>query len=537
MLDPESARQDLFGRPLAHRMVSGRPTEATESDNWSGLVTSAPGIEGAEGTWTVPSVGGAAGTASASWVGVDGVTNSDLIQTGTSQDPASGYSAWWEILPAPAVTIASPGGSPAPVSPGDQMVARVSEVRPGTWSIYLADRTAGWSFQQDFAYSGPGTSAEWIEEAPMIGGTQTSPADFGSVGFGRTGIYGDFAGQTGWFATDMSAADEVEMVDPAGHVLATASAPAASPGGGQEFTDTFVLPPGPPTALVATAGGAATAAGEGVELSWQPPGGDGGLPVESYIVEQLRASGSPVVVGSTSTPSAAITDLSPGATYGFEVTATNAGGWSSSPSSPVTVTLPPATSSPTTAAAALGPPGQPVASPTGPGEATVSWDPPSSPALGQGAIEGYFVTAHLLGGRGRTVFSRTTAVRIAGLPAGAFEFTATAVGPDGEGPPSEPSAPVEIADPPVEVSVTRPAPLNGPGTISIRVTTDRPGLKVVLYDEPFAATSFFPRATATTAATAAGDGTALIRVELSRTNRFYVVAGGVRSDVVTAKVS
>ncbi len=518
-------------------MVSGRPTEATESDNWSGLVTSGTGIEGAEGAWTVPAVSGAAGTASGSWVGVDGVTNSDLIQTGTSQDPGSGYSAWWEILPAPAVTIAAPDGSPAPVSPGDQMAARVSEVGPGTWSIYLADRTAGWSFQQDFAYSGPGTSAEWIEEAPMIDGTQSSPADFGSVGFGRTGIYGDFAGQTGWFATDMTAADEVDMVGSAGHVLAAAGAPGASPGGGQDFTDTFVLPPEPPTGLVAVATGAATATGAGVELYWQPPGGDGGLPVETYILERLRAGGSPVVVGSTSSPSATLTGLSPGSTYRFEVIATNAGGWSSPPSSPATVTLPAATSSATTAAAALGPPGQPVASPTGPGEATVSWDPPSSPVLGQGAIEGYFVTAHLLGGRGRTVFSRTTTVTMSGLPAGSFEFTATAVGSAGEGAPSEPSAPVEITDPPVEVFVSSPAPLSDPGMVAIRVTTDRPGQKVVLYDEPFAATSFFPRAAATTAATPAGNGTALIRVELLRTNRFYVVAGGVRSDVVTAKVS
>ena len=53
-------------------------------------------------------------TYSATWVGVDGYSNSSLIQTGTEQDyycGAAHYSAWWEILPA-AETVISPYAYP-----------------------------------------------------------------------------------------------------------------------------------------------------------------------------------------------------------------------------------------------------------------------------------------------------------------------------------------------------------------------------------------------------------------------------------------
>jgi hypothetical protein len=38
------------------------------------------------------------------------------------------------------------------------------------WQIAIADTTKGWHFQIGQAYNGPGTSAEWILEAPSIGG-------------------------------------------------------------------------------------------------------------------------------------------------------------------------------------------------------------------------------------------------------------------------------------------------------------------------------------------------------------------------------
>ena len=70
------------------------------SSNWSGYAETckAPYTE-VSGNWTVPSVSGPNGSYSAAWVGIDGYTNSSLIQTGTEQDVSgtgqASYAAWW----------------------------------------------------------------------------------------------------------------------------------------------------------------------------------------------------------------------------------------------------------------------------------------------------------------------------------------------------------------------------------------------------------------------------------------------------------
>ena len=106
-------------------------TATTDSTNWSGLGGEGNGIEGAAGEWTVPAIEpSTSGLYSTSWVGVDGLNNSDLIQTGTEQDTSDGYYAWIEILPASEEELFNSDGSPAPVEPGDQIDARMSSKRP-----------------------------------------------------------------------------------------------------------------------------------------------------------------------------------------------------------------------------------------------------------------------------------------------------------------------------------------------------------------------------------------------------------------------
>jgi hypothetical protein len=69
------------------------------------------------------------------------------------------------------------------VSPGDHISADIWETSTTVptgrfrqrgaahlWQIVIADTTKGWQFQTLQAYNGPGTSAEWIVEAPSIGG-------------------------------------------------------------------------------------------------------------------------------------------------------------------------------------------------------------------------------------------------------------------------------------------------------------------------------------------------------------------------------
>ena len=133
------------------------------------------------GQWTVPAVSAAAGTGfSALWIGVDGFSNASLIQTGTEADVYGGrthYSAWWEILPLPAVTIRG-----LAVRPGDRITASIARVATGRWRITIRDSRSG-SYSTTRSYGGPGTSVEWIEEAPVVLSHSTSLAVRGRVVF------------------------------------------------------------------------------------------------------------------------------------------------------------------------------------------------------------------------------------------------------------------------------------------------------------------------------------------------------------------
>lgn len=121
---------------------------------------------------------------SASWIGIDGFNNSNLIQTGTAQNYVNGktqYYAWWEILPNPE-TVIDP--SKYPVNAGDKMQANISKQSDGTWTIQLIDWTQGWTFaKKGVNYTGPQTSAEWIEEAPEVNLGIAALADYGETAF------------------------------------------------------------------------------------------------------------------------------------------------------------------------------------------------------------------------------------------------------------------------------------------------------------------------------------------------------------------
>ena len=151
------------------------------SSNWSGYALTSPpsgGYTNITGSWVVPAVSRSKGnTYSSNWIGIDGFNNRDLIQTGTEQDYASGgaqYYAWWEILPAAETVISS-----ITVNPGDVMTASIKKISSGTWTITLTDKTTGATYTTTQSYSGPGQSAEWIEEAPSIAGHVTTLANYG----------------------------------------------------------------------------------------------------------------------------------------------------------------------------------------------------------------------------------------------------------------------------------------------------------------------------------------------------------------------
>jgi hypothetical protein len=174
------------------------------ASNWSGYAESGS-FSGVTATWSVPAVAASTSpTFSSAWVGVDGFGNSSLIQTGTEEDYYNGaahYTAWWEILPAAETALPATYA----VSAGDRMKAAIYEttttVGPGKgaghahlWVITLSDTSRRWSYTTTQSYNGPGSSAEWIVEAPTVSGktstlahyTITPPAgsgDFDNAGF------------------------------------------------------------------------------------------------------------------------------------------------------------------------------------------------------------------------------------------------------------------------------------------------------------------------------------------------------------------
>jgi hypothetical protein len=142
--------------------------------NWSGYAVTGTGYTSVTGHWKVPAVSGSFGPSfSAAWAGIDGFNNGSLIQTGTEQDYYNGaphYAAWWTT--SSQNFIEQPISHP--VAAGDPISATISRTSASTssWTITLTDGSAthGWIFSNNVTYTGPGASAEWVMEAPTVGG-------------------------------------------------------------------------------------------------------------------------------------------------------------------------------------------------------------------------------------------------------------------------------------------------------------------------------------------------------------------------------
>ena len=158
------------------------------SSNWAGYAVAGGPYSSVGAQWTVPAVSVSYRRSySAQWVGIDGFTSRALIQAGTEADYFNGathYSAWWEILPAPAVTIRT-----LSVRPGDRMSVTITRVSSGRWRIVVKDARSG-SYATTRAYSGSASSAEWIEEAPIVGGRTTLLAAHSTVVFDHGSLDG-----------------------------------------------------------------------------------------------------------------------------------------------------------------------------------------------------------------------------------------------------------------------------------------------------------------------------------------------------------
>jgi hypothetical protein len=198
---------------------SGFAKEALlQSTNWSGYADTGLAYSQVKGTWKVPTVKAQTGNKFASdWVGIGGFSEGTLIQAGTSEQIQGGvisYDAWTEILPAPEVPIAG-----FTVHPGDSMTVTVKKVAGvNKWSITVKDTTAGESSTKAFTYASSEASAEWIHEAPTVGGSQSVLALTNNVTFTADTLNGSTKLAGG------GTVNEIQMVTSADKPEATPSA-------------------------------------------------------------------------------------------------------------------------------------------------------------------------------------------------------------------------------------------------------------------------------------------------------------------------
>ena len=221
--------------PSAHGQLIHVRANTNQSNNWFGyqqgtLEQGGKQFNAITGDWIVPAatqhVAGQ-DEYSSDWIGIGGgcvdanctVTDNTLIQTGTEQDVSGGvasYSAWWEIIPGPSISISMTIGA------GDHMHSSIAEAVAGSnvWTITLQDVTRNETFTTTVPYSSTHLTAEWIEETPLILGTN---AGFAALPNLTTPAF-DLATVNGQNA-HLTSSEQMQLIDSNGNVIGTASAP------------------------------------------------------------------------------------------------------------------------------------------------------------------------------------------------------------------------------------------------------------------------------------------------------------------------
>ena len=222
---------------VVHVVRPGLRAHANQSNNWFGynqgtLEQGSKLFNAITGDWTVPTATqhtAGQDAASSDWIGIGGgcidagcnLTDATLIQTGTEQDVDSSgkasYSAWWELIPAPSLTISN-----MTVSPGDHMHADIHETVSGAnvWSITLQDVTRNETFTQTVPYASTHATAEWIEETPLLIGTSPGLSALPNL----SNVPFDLATTNGAPA-QLKASEEMQLVDSNQKVIGSPSAP------------------------------------------------------------------------------------------------------------------------------------------------------------------------------------------------------------------------------------------------------------------------------------------------------------------------
>ena len=181
-------RDSLYSEIYPVQMVSER-----ESMNWSGyagaidIQNPTPGsVTAVTGSWLVPTLHSSSNqTYSASWIGIDGLSNGTVEQIGTAQNWINGKQqnyAWFEMFPSAAYEI-----SGFPVENGDSICAWINYLGDGVFQMTIENITKKIYFTVPTSYTtnplAQRSSAEWIIEAPSSISGILPLADFGNETF------------------------------------------------------------------------------------------------------------------------------------------------------------------------------------------------------------------------------------------------------------------------------------------------------------------------------------------------------------------
>jgi len=182
--------------------LSQQPSNTYYSSNWSGYVDFSGATSYGSTSFyyivndmVVPVAQQKPGTCTggwdwgSEWNGIDGWGSPDVLQAGVEFDAycsgstkAAYYSAWYEWYPYGEVRISS-----LPVTAGDDIFVEVWHTSSTQGYAYIVNENTGSYVDIGFtAYPGyplKGNSAEWVVEAPTVGGSLATLTDFTDVPF------------------------------------------------------------------------------------------------------------------------------------------------------------------------------------------------------------------------------------------------------------------------------------------------------------------------------------------------------------------
>lgn len=229
------------------------------SSNWSGYQVNST-AQYVQSGWTVPTVTrpvpgySTTGYYSSTWSGIGGgfnAGNGALIQSGTSQDiSASGqtsYYAWYEIVGGTHDTGGEVRINNLPIHPGDVVGSGVEWTPTGGAILGVCNFSGAGCINFTLASSAPGTSEEWIVEAPYFNGILPL-ADFNVVNFINACWQTTFQPSG---SCSSIAAGGPQPISLQSYVFGAYQTLAQPEGGlsnnGQNFTDYYLLPERCPT--------------------------------------------------------------------------------------------------------------------------------------------------------------------------------------------------------------------------------------------------------------------------------------------------